>query len=182
MVAVESAELLVLLLLLLLMLVLVVVVVGQSSVPLRLSLGRPRFRWTRFGAGKSWSVLSVGEWRFSDASELAGDAGRGSRPSCEPSPQSEGVGEESRGDAQLESKDPGFMVLNGRPFTNMFSFRLGRVLPKGAELVRRHVFRFGTAIEGFELKMPGFFAEKPAASTLDSGRSKISRLIQSSSR
>jgi hypothetical protein len=66
------------------------------------------------------------------------------------------------------------MVLNGRPFTNMFSFRLGRVLPKGAELVRRHVFRFGTAIEGFELKMPGFFAEKPVASTLDSGRSKIS--------
>jgi hypothetical protein len=160
----------------------VFVFVEQSSVPLRLSLGRPRFRWTRFGAGKYWSVLSAGEWRFSDASELAGDAGRGSRPSCEPSPQSEGVGEESRGDAQLESRDLGFMVLNGRPLTNMFSFRLGRVLPKGAELDHRHVLRFGTAVEGLELEMPGFFAEKPVTSTLGSGQSKISELIQSSSR
>jgi len=113
------AELLVLLLLLLLLLLLVV---GQSSVPLRLSLGRPRFRWTRFGAGKSWSVLSVGEWRFSDASELAGEAGvvldrAASRP------RRARVLGKNRAEMRSWSRGSGFMVLNGRPFTNMFSFR-----------------------------------------------------------
>ena len=100
-----------------------------------------------------------------------------------PSPQSNGVGDDSRRDEQLDSSESELMAPNWRPVVKVSFNRLN-----GTELTDGHWFIFASsiadaAVGNVALNAAWYFGAKPAVrSTLLSGRSKKSQFTQSSSK